>query len=161
MSVDDASDDDAYRTYALALADAVDAALEGWVQRCVTQRIEQSGGSLDAPTRAATADAAARCRDEIGPAVRSLVLSDPDEQRGTPLTLLRAAVAYPTQVLDFLGVAPVERDEFQVTAFPDDPYDLTPTSFAEVDPALQDAGLAWGAAKAHVHLMRRRAEGRR
>jgi hypothetical protein len=40
-------------------------------------------------------------------------------------------------------------------------YDLTPASFADVDPALHEPGLVWGAAKAHVHLARRRREGRR
>ena len=46
-------------------------------------------------------------------------------------------------------------------AFPDDVYDLAPASFADVDPALHEPGLVWGAAKAHVHLARRRRDGRR
>ena len=46
-------------------------------------------------------------------------------------------------------------------SFPDDPYDLTPGSFADVDPSLHEPGLVWGAAKAHVVLARRRREGRR
>ena len=53
----------------------------------------------------------------------------------------------------------MERDEFQVRAFPDDVYDLTPATFADVDPALGDPGLEWGA-QAHVHLARRRREGK-
>ena len=36
--------------------------------------------------------------------------------------------------------------------FPDDVYDLSPATFADVDPALHEPGLVWGAAKAHVHL---------
>ena len=40
-------------------------------------------------------------------------------------------------------------------------YDLSPASFADLAPALKEPGLVWGAAKAHVHLSRRRAEGRR
>jgi hypothetical protein len=51
----------------------------------------------------------------------------------------------------------VPRDEFSVRSFPDDAYDLSPASFADVDPALHEPGLAWGAAKAYVHLARRRA----
>jgi hypothetical protein len=46
-------------------------------------------------------------------------------------------------------------------SFPDDVYDLTPASFADVDPALHEPGLVWGAAKAHVHLARRRRQGKR
>jgi hypothetical protein len=50
----------------------------------------------------------------------------------------------------------VARDEFQIRNFPDDDYDLTPAAFADVDPAHHEPGLVWGAAKAHVHLARRR-----
>ena len=53
------------------------------------------------------------------------------------------------------------RDEVAVRQFPDDVYDLVPASFAEVDPELHEPGLVWGAAKAHVHLARRRSEGAR
>jgi hypothetical protein len=38
--------------------------------------------------------------------------------------------------------------------FPDDDYGLTPASFADIDPALAEPGLAWGAAKAWVHRRR-------
>ena len=54
------------------------------------------------------------------------------------------------------GVEPAERDEFATRAFPDDAYDLAPASFADVHPSLHEPGLVWGAAKAHVHLRRRR-----
>jgi hypothetical protein len=74
--------------------------------------------------------------------------------------LLRAAVRIPTGVLAAAGVAPVDRDDFARRNFPDDPYDLTPASFADVDESLREPGLVWGAAKAHVHLARRRDEGR-
>jgi len=43
-------------------------------------------------------------------------------------------------------------------AFPDDPYDLTPGSLADLDPELVHAGISWGAAKAHTVLRRRRSE---
>jgi hypothetical protein len=55
----------------------------------------------------------------------------------------------------------VARDEFSERNFPDDTYDLTPASFADVDPSLHEPGLEWGAAKAHVHLARRRRQGTR
>ena len=58
-----------------------------------------------------------------------------------------------------LGVEPVVRDDFAQRAFPDDPYDLTPASFGAVDETLHDPGLRWGAAKAHVHMARRRRDG--
>jgi hypothetical protein len=61
-------------------------------------------------------------------------------------------------VLREAGARPVARDAQAQRHFPDDLYDLTPASFADIDPALHEPGLVWGAAKAHVHL-RRRAQG--
>ena len=70
------------------------------------------------------------------------------------MTLLRAAVRYPTEVLRAAGVPGVVRDEQQERLFPNDVYDLAPANFADVDPALAEPGLAWGAAKAYIHLQR-------
>jgi hypothetical protein len=67
-------------------------------------------------------------------------------------------VTYPTGVLAAAGVPPAERDDFATRSFPDDAYDLTPASWVDVDPALEEPGLAWGAAKAFAH--RRRHGGR-
>jgi hypothetical protein len=152
----DPMDDEArLRDYAVRLADAIEAALPGWVVRSV-ERFVASAESL-----AAAGAAGEEARAVVGPAVRRLLLTDIDAQTETPLGLLRAAVRYPTGVLRASGVAPVTRDPFAERAFPDDVYDLSPASFADVDPSLHEPGLEWGAAKAHVHLTRRRAEGLR
>jgi hypothetical protein len=45
--------------------------------------------------------------------------------------------------------------------FPADVYALVPATLADLDPELAQPALTWGAAKAHVILARRRAEGRR
>jgi hypothetical protein len=95
------------------------------------------------------------------PELRALLAADVDAQRANPLALLRAAVRHPTEVLRAAGVAPVARDEFAEHSFPDDIYDLSPAAFADVDPSLTELGIVWGAAKAHVILTRRRAEGLR
>ncbi|CAB5001187.1 MAG: hypothetical protein F2876_08170 [Actinobacteria bacterium] len=98
---------------------------------------------------------------EVMPTVRALLFADVDQQRMNPLALLRASVRFPTTVLDELGASPPDRDEFARRNFPEDRYGLTPASFADVDPTLHEPGLVWGAAKAHVVLQRRRAEGLR
>ncbi len=61
-----------------------------------------------------------------------------------------------TAELRALGVSPVPRDAHSIQLHPDDIYDLTPATFAEIHPSLHEPGLAWGAAKAHVHLRRHR-----
>lgn len=133
--------------HARALADKVDEVLPQWVERCIRSRLPQADG-------AAVAEAAAQARTEVGAAVRALLMTDVDEQRANPLALLRAAVRYPTAVLLAAEVPPVERDAFAKERFPDDVYDLTPASFADVDEGLADLGLAWGAAKAFTHKQR-------
>ena len=156
-------DDDAARLagYARALADGVEAALPRWVEDCVTQVLQAQGRPVDDATRDAARRAAEAARAEIGPRVRRLLEADIDEQRTNPLAVVRGATRYPTEVLRAAGARPVPRDAQAREHFPDDVYDLAPARFADLDPALYEPGLVWGAAKAHVHLRRRRAEGRR
>ena len=132
--------------HARALADGIEAALPDWVVRCVTRFAPEARVDAEEAGRRAAAD--------IGAAVRELLAQDIDEQHSTPLTILRGAVAYPTEVLRGVGAEPVDRDPYAVERFPDDDYDLTPATFADIDPALADLGIAWGAAKAFAHKQR-------
>ena len=136
---------------AQALADAIDAVLPDWVERCVRSRLNEP---LPDGVVAATATAGEQARLDVGGAVRRLLDADIDEQRVSPLELLRGAVRYPTEVLRGAGAPGVERDDFSRSRFPDDDYDLTPATWADVDPSLVDVGIAWGAAKAFVHKRR-------
>jgi hypothetical protein len=153
--------DDPVAGPAAALADAVDATLPGWVVGCVERVMVAWQGEVPSEVRAAAVAAGERARDEVVPRLRALLATDVDDQRDNPLALLRGAVRYPSEVLRRAGVPPVVRDEFAERAFPDDVYGLTAASFADVDPSLHERGLLWGAAKAHVVLARRRAEGSR
>jgi len=138
--------------YAQALHDAAVAALPGWVRRCVRSRA--SGLEVEA------AEAGRRAAREVGERLRVLLAADIDEQRTNPLSVLRGAVVYPTEVLKAAGVTPVPRDAFVERAFPDDIYNLSPASWREIDETLQEPGLIWGAWKAKQFLERRRAEGK-
>jgi len=153
------SDLEALANYAMALADGIERAIEPWVTRSVENVCVHAGvmvtGNLRQKARIAGAEATA----EIAPQVRALLMRDIDEQRGGPLELLRRVVRWPTEVLRDAGVPAVHRDESAKAMFPEDVYDLTPGSFRDIDPALHEPGLEWGAAKAHVHLARRRAAG--
>lgn len=129
-----------------ALADAICAALPQWVQRCVVQ--------IAPHLREEAVAAGEQAAREVGAEVRSLLAADIDEQATTPLSLVRAAVRYPTAVLAAANIAPVARDDFERERFPYDVYGLTPATWSDVDPALQDLGIAWGAAKAFEHKRR-------
>ena len=157
-----APDDDAARlaAYARTLADGVEAALPGWVARSVERVLAAQDIPIDHATGHLMAEAGRRARAETGPRVRRLLDADIDDQRTNPLAIIRGATVHPTRVLEAAGARPVPRDAQARRHFPDDVYDLTPGSFADIDPALHEPGLVWGAAKAHVHLRRRaRAEG--
>jgi hypothetical protein len=158
---DDPADVAALARYATALADGIERSLPAWVVAGVERTLVAYRGAVTDDERRAAEQAGARAATEVGPAVRALLLTDVDVQRTSPLALLREAVRFPTEVLEQAGVPPIERDAFEERQFPDDRYGLAPASFADVDPELHEPGLTWGAAKAHVHLARRRREGRR
>ena len=153
------SDLEALANYAMVLADGIELGIGPWVERSVESVCANAGvmvtGNLRQKARAAGAEATA----EIAPEVRALLMLDIDEQRGGPLELVRKAVRWPTEVLIDAGVPEVNRDESAKAMFPADVYDLTPGSFRDIDPLLHEPGLVWGAAKAHIHLARRRAMG--
>ncbi|HET7487071.1 MAG TPA: hypothetical protein VFJ85_04025 [Acidimicrobiales bacterium] len=139
---------------ARVLADAVGETLPRWVERSVERVLVAATGRAEPGPMADARDAGRRAGDEVGGRLRALLETDVDQQRENPLAILRAAVAYPTDVLRRAGVPPVDRDDFATARFPDDDYDLTPASFGDVDPSLADPGLEWGAAKAWVHRRR-------
>jgi hypothetical protein len=158
------------------LADRVARVVPAWVARCVVTVFDAwcaagagaaaaagagaASGAGTSPGRDAVlaeADAAGRRAGEaIGTQLGALLVSDVDAQRSTPLEAVRAAVAYPTEVLRAAGVAPVERDAFTTERFPDDDYGLTPASLTAVDPSLGELSVRWGAAKAAAHRRRHR-----
>jgi hypothetical protein len=156
---DDPDPDEVLATLGADLAVRVGAAVPGWVVRCVESRIPP-----DDPGRAAAVSAAARAGEDAAADVtarlRVLLAAPVDDQRATPLQVVRGAVTYPTDVLVRAGVPPVGRDRFAAERFPDDPYGLTPASLDALDPALAEPALRWGAAKAFAHR-RRHASGER
>ena len=124
--------------------------LPGWVERTVGERLvgtEVDVAELDADI------------DEAVQKVTVLLRTDIDEQDNNPLAVVRTLVGPMTRYLAERSVEAVTRDPDSQRLFPDDRFDLTPGSFSDVHPDLHMAGLSWGAAKAHVHLQRRRAEG--
>lgn len=142
---------DPAREYGVALADAVDAAIEGWVLAAVERA---AGAAISPEMRAEAATAGGRARAEILPRLRELLARDVDDQTTTPLAVLRDLRRYPTEVLQTAGVAPASRDDDARARFPDDVYDIVPAAFADFGPEVAEAGLRWGAAKAFAHKAR-------
>jgi hypothetical protein len=140
--------EDAYDEASAALLAAVATEIGPWVERRVVELAPELG---DEAVRAAE-----QARSEVVGALTVLVATDIDEQRGTPLGVVRRATRIPTEVLRAAGVAPARRDPWAREADPDDVYDLVPATWADLGPACGEAGLVWGAAKALRHLARHR-----
>ena len=156
-----ADDEAVLADHARALADGIESALPGWVERCVVRILAAWGGEVTPARREEAREAGAEAAEVVGAQVRALLALPVDEQWTNPLALVRPAAAWPTEVLRRAGVPPVERDATAARLLPDDVYDLAPATFADLDPSLHEPGLVWGAAKAHVFLRRRRQEGQR
>lgn len=130
----------------------------GWLRQITIEAGVRGGvevgrieARLDAVVERAAADLLAQLADLLG--------TDVDEQRTTPLTLLRDAVREPTQLLRELGAVPPSSPD--ADRFPDDVYRLGPATWSDVDPSLHEPGLTWGAWKAMTVLARRRDDGMR
>lgn len=145
-----ADDEVSLARYAAALADICTSIVPQWFRRLVEDR---APGLVEVD---AVADEIDRAAAVVAAELRQLLSLDIADQQIGPLEILRRAVHFPTQILAAAMVPAVGRDEFSTANFPDDIYNLTPASFADIDPALHEPGLMWGAAKAHVHLRRRR-----
>ncbi|MGK2930209.1 MAG: hypothetical protein ACSLFO_11600 [Acidimicrobiales bacterium] len=157
---DRAADEDRFAEISAALADAVEEAVPGWIERLVLERVAQwRDGSVPATVRDRASTAGRAAVDDVMPQLRGLLETDIDAQRTNPLAILRAATRHAHRVLVDLGMPPVTRDDFAERSFPDDDYDLVPATWSDVDPSLHEVGIMWGAAKAYVYKARRRDAG--
>lgn len=95
-----------------------------------------------------------RAYESLEQELRDLLTADIDAQRGTPLSILRRAVVWPTEVLRAAGIAAVSRDPDDEARFPDDVYALTPAAFSDFGEVSGDAGLRWSVGKAFEHKRR-------
>lgn len=145
-----ADDEATLAAHAMTLVAAAEAVLGDWIRWSIADRAPELATTDEAEEAIRTGAA------EVAAELRELLSRDIDEQTEAPLQVLRRGTRYATAVLREAGVAPAARDDFAARAFPDDHYDLAPASFADVHPSLHEPGLVWGAAKAHVHLRRRR-----
>ena len=142
--------------FAAALADRVDAALSGWVRRSLAAAAAAGGVAVVDEDVAAVVS---QTRNIVMPELRRVLSADVDAGAGNPLAAVRAGVEPMTEQLATWGAARPPRDDFLERQFPGAPYQLGPAAFSDVDPSLHEPGLVWGAARAHVHLRRRRESG--
>ena len=89
-----------------------------------------------------------------------LLQTDVDEQRANPLQVLRDSTLAATEWLQSVGVIRAQRDEFEVSAMPNDLFAIGPLTWKDLSGDVHEAGISWGAWKAATVLTRRRQEGK-
>jgi hypothetical protein len=137
--------------YASALSAAMIELVPKWIEAVIAARAPEPGS-------AATRDAVDRLRSLAQTLTTTelsrLLESDIDDQWSSPLEIVRSLVPALTAELHELDAPAVPRDPRSIELMVQDVYAITPATFADIDPSLHPLGLAWGAAKAHVHLRR-------
>ncbi len=131
-----------------ALAASVASAWPQWVARVIASGVatldDRPDPEVVAEVIRVTADAIAH---DVGADLAALLALPLDEQRSTPLQVVRDAAKYVGAALDALGVLRPTRDQTQVSLLPDDHHDVGPASFADLGLDVQHAALAWTATR--------------
>ena len=138
------------------LAQELEKALPIWVEACVRRAYEASGGEWQQQIADETLSAGARCARALTQELSEILTADVEQQITNPMSVLRKAAMYPTEVLLRHETPPLQRDEYAEAAFPKDIYDLTPTAFLDFGQRCHELGITWGATKAHAHFAKRR-----
>ncbi|HVM41331.1 MAG TPA: hypothetical protein VM618_11210 [Acidimicrobiia bacterium] len=151
---------DALADASAGIAAGVRASLPGWAEERVGVIVAAWGRHDDDERERILTDArraGQAAAERVGAEMDRLFALDPDEQRVTPLQIVRTAYREVTPVLANAGIPPVERDEFDERAFPDDAYGLVPASLRDLGgDALHDLQIRWGVARTTLHHLRRR-----
>ena len=134
----------------------------GWSGRSPTGTGRGAATSRPAPSWPPGGTAATRRSPRSRHRCATLLAQDVDEQRSNPLAVVRRAVA-PSHRRAPRRRRPAGRARRRTPSgcSPTTTTTSRPAAFADLDPSVHEPGLVWGAAKAHVILRRRRAEGRR
>ncbi|NNF54015.1 MAG: hypothetical protein HKN03_06170 [Acidimicrobiales bacterium] len=138
-------------SHADALLEALWATVEQWA---VNSLVSRSPADAHKRVQLSADRISDHVRSSVLPDLATLLGADIDEQWTTPLEIVRSLVGPITAELQSLHVPPPQRDSHSVALHPQDLYNIAPATFANVHPSLHEPGLAWGAAKAHVHLRR-------
>lgn len=143
-------DDDRERGRALmdqaatAIVDGVERLGAQWVVRTILDAAGPAAAGLTDEARRAGEAAAARVVGQL----REVFAAAPEQQRSTPLEIVRTLRYEATAVLADAGIPAAVRDSFEARSFPDDVYGIVPRSLADLgDDELGPLLLAWGMGK--------------
>lgn len=143
-------DDEKFHEYGQRLLETISNSIRGWLHATMSNRLGEDASEYD------LRDALEQVALDVEQSIAVLVNADIDEPLSGPLERIRRAVEPLNDVLDELGAPQRPRDPVEAAMRPADRHALGPMTFRDLDDDVHDAGIAWGAAKAHLHLQRRR-----
>jgi hypothetical protein len=138
--------------YSTRLLETSDEVVTKWVERLIRRHCDEQKFS-DLQAGELLSSVVSQVSDEVHSRLEDLLSRDVLEQRTNPLAVFRQATRPLTELLMNLGCPPVTRDEFDERSFPDDVYGLSPATWADIDEAMVEPGIEWGAWKAATIMM--------
>ena len=141
--------------YSARLLETSDQVVAKWVERLIRQHCDEQKIS-DPQVGDLCISVIAEVSAEVHDNLVELLSRDVFEQRTNPLAIFRQATRPITEVLKNLGSPSVKRDEFDERSFPDDVYGLSPATWVDIDEAMVEPGIEWGAWKAATVMMRKK-----
>ena len=141
--------------YSTRLLETSDEVVTKWVERLIQRHCDEQKFS-DPRVGELCISVIAQVSTEVHDNLVELLSRDVFEQRTTPLAIFRQATRPITELLSNLGCSPVSRDEFNERSFPEDVYGLSPATWIDIDEALVEPGIEWGAWKAATIMMRKK-----
>ena len=120
------------------------AAVPGWMTRMSAAVLGSQSIALRADEIAHMADEA---RQFVDLRLSELFAADVDQQRTTPLSILRDSVRYPNALLATQGATAFAAAGGSHFSQSEDPFHLMPASLADFGDEVHQAGLLWGAGK--------------
>ena len=135
------SDQERLLAFSEDLAKQIDVGLPQWIRESFGRFLDQDQViELQQQTEAAEREVSSQLMVQL----RRFLEQDIDQQRTTPLAILRQAVPVVTTILHQVGVPHVNRDRDAARLHPDDWYDLTPASYADFGDEVQQASPLMG-----------------
>jgi len=141
--------------YSTRLLETSDEVVTKWVERLIQRHCDEQKFS-DLQAGELLSSVVWQVSDEVHSRLENLLSLDVLEQRTNPLAIFRQATRPITELLSNLGCSPVSRDEFNERSFPEDIYGLSPATWIDIDEALVEPGIEWGAWKAATVMMRKK-----
>ena len=141
--------------YSTQLLETSDQVVAKWVERLIRQHCDEQK-IADSRVGDLCISAIAQVSAEVHDNLVELLSRDVFEQRTNPLAIFRQATRPITELLKNLGSPSVTRDEFDERSFPDDVYGLSPATWVDIDEAMVEPGIEWGAWKAATVMMRQK-----